>query len=99
MSNKEKIVNYLDKYRFKHKLAGFNYLAIAIENVIKNPSKLRGIGKEVYKPIADSIKVNQPTIERSICYPMEKCPDESIKGMTGSEFIAMAADAIRIDKE
>lgn len=99
------IFNFLLNYQFAVHIKGFRYLQEAIKMEITSRSLSEGITKVVYPVIANKYSDSPSRVERAIRHAIEtawyrsKHPDLVqwlIEKPTNSEFIAFAAEKIRL---
>lgn len=85
-----KIVEYLDKYDFKHSLAGYRYLCSAIQLGSHTPHRL--MLSDLYENVAAHFDTTGVTVERSIRYLLKSSSIE----IGSKEFLARAIDSLYI---
>lgn len=92
---KKEIVNYLLSSGMKPHLKGFRFLHRAIELTIENNNILPSMTKVLYPQIAKEFNESISKVERSI---RNSIYTSKVKNMSNSEFIALAAVEIELNK-
>lgn len=106
------ITNVMHEVGIPPHIKGYQYMREAIDMVIKDMGLLSGVTKALYPGIAQRFNTTPSRVERAIRHAIEvawgKGSPDAIRGLfgyesydskgkpTNSEFIAMAADAIRL---
>lgn len=88
-TNRE-IAEYLDKYKFKHSLAGYRYLCSAIQIGLQNPPML--MLSDLCENVAAAYDTTGVIVERSIRYLLKSASIE----IGSKEFLARAIDSLLI---
>ena len=108
------ISNTLHELGVPSHIKGYQYIREGITLVFKNPEYIGGITKELYPTIAKTYNSTASRVERAIRHAIEVAWDRgdvdtlnsyfgytihNLRGKpTNSEFIAMIADKMRLDK-
>lgn len=92
---KTRIIQYLDKYNFKHSNAGFMIIVDIIMAMAKGEVQRLNISN-AYKKVADDTNSSKENVEKSIRFAIK---NSDCSGMTNKEFLCRAYDAIVFDEE
>lgn len=100
MNNREQldlevtVTDYLDKKGFKRNILGFRYLRTAIALSVKDIEIVYSVTKKLYPSVAEEYSTTSSKVERAIRHAIEIVYTENKP--CNSEFIALAADEIRL---